>query len=95
LISTDISVLVSLGLGILAYYIKFAWLIFLCQALFGIISGSLFQVSMVLNLEIVQRKMSPLAGMMNIFWRYIGIFIVIITNSVSYSTRVIFSLLKM
>jgi MFS family permease len=95
LISNDISVLVSLGLSILAYYMKLAWLLFVCQALFGIISGSLFQVSMVLNLEIVQRKMSPLAGMMNIFWRFIGIFIVIIINTVSYSTRVNFSLLKM
>lgn len=95
MISTDIAVLVSLGLGILAYREKSAWLLFVCQALFGILSGSLFQVSMVLNLEIVQRKISPLAGMMNIFWRYIGIFIVTIINAVSYDMRVIFSLLKM
>jgi hypothetical protein len=95
LISTDIAVLVSLGLGILAHGIKITWLVFVCQALFGIISGSLFQVSIVLNLEIVQRKLSPLAGMMNIFWRYIGIFIVTVINFICYDTRVIFSLLKM
>jgi hypothetical protein len=95
LISTDISVLVSLGLGILAYQINVSWLLFVCQALFGIISGSLFQVSIVLNLEIVQRKLSPLAGMMNIFWRYIGILIVTIINFICYDMRVIFSLLKM
>ena len=95
MISTDISVLVSLGLGILAYEMNFTWLVFVCQAFFGIISGSLFQVSIVLNLEIVQRKLSPLAGMMNIFWRYIGILIVTIINFICYDMRVIFSLLKM